>query len=351
MNAGPDVERLLSDWLDEEAPARAPDRILLTASDRLDHTRQWRFGVAWRFIPMNGNVFRVAAAAVIGVLVLGGAYYLFGGGGGPDIGAPATPTPTLSAGASAAALPAAEPDGRPSRHDGHDPARALWQRVRRIGGRQETGRRDVRRLYLISPDGSGLREFMPGQPAAGKYKASVSPTGRRWSSQVKATPSRSGRRSIDGSAPELVSTACQCHEYFPAFAPDGLRIVFSRYEGTTASLAIRDLATGEVTSLDSTAVQDPKTDGTGGGPEQPRWSPDGAQIVYRLLHVDVDGKLDSSQLMLYDFASGESHEIDIALTDVGDASWSPDGSRIVFATSPLYWSAGGGSGGDLFRSP
>jgi hypothetical protein len=45
MNAGPDVERLLSDWLMEEAPARAPDRLLLVASDRLDHTRQrarWR---------------------------------------------------------------------------------------------------------------------------------------------------------------------------------------------------------------------------------------------------------------------------------------------------------------------
>ena len=56
MNAGPDVEPLLSDWLDEEAPARAPDRILLTAADRLDHTRQWRFGVTWRFIPMNGTI-------------------------------------------------------------------------------------------------------------------------------------------------------------------------------------------------------------------------------------------------------------------------------------------------------
>ena len=47
--------------------------------------------------------------------------------------------------------------------------------------------------------------------------------------------------------------------------------------------------------------------------------------------------------MIYDFASGKSNQIDIALTDVGDASWSPDGSRIVFATGPLYSSAGAAS--------
>ncbi len=349
MNAGPDVERLLSDWLDEEAPARAPDRILLTASDRLDHTRQWRFGVAWRFIPMNGNVLRVAAAAVIGVLLLGGAAYLFGGGG-PDIGAPATPTTQPSPSASAAALPAPSPTADLRGMTG---TILLEHFGNAFDGSEAANEPDaeLRRLYLISPDGSGLREFMPDQPAAGKYKASVSPDGTKVVFTSQGNSEQIWQAMIDGSAPELVSTACQCHEYFPAFAPDGLRIVFSRYEGTTASLAIRDLATGEVTSLDSTAVQDPKTDGSGGGPEQPRWSPDGAQIVYRLLHVDVDGKLDASQLMLYDFASGESHQIDIPLTDVGDASWSPDGSRIVFATSPMYWSAGGSFGWHLFRSP
>ena len=39
MNAGPDVERLLSDWLVEEAPRGAPDRIAPRppATD-IDHT-------------------------------------------------------------------------------------------------------------------------------------------------------------------------------------------------------------------------------------------------------------------------------------------------------------------------
>ena len=97
MNAGPDVERLLSDWLVEEAPAGAPDRMVLAATDRIDHTMQRRFGAARRHLPMNPPV-RVAAAAVLGVLLLGGAYFL-GGGGGPDIGAPATPRPSPTASA------------------------------------------------------------------------------------------------------------------------------------------------------------------------------------------------------------------------------------------------------------
>ena len=104
MNAGPDVERLLSDWLIEEAPARAPDRILLTTSDRLDHTRQRRFGVALRSLPMRIDA-QLAAAAVIGVLLVGGAAYLLGAGGSGVGGAP-TPTssPTVTPASSEAAV-------------------------------------------------------------------------------------------------------------------------------------------------------------------------------------------------------------------------------------------------------
>ena len=270
MNAGPDVEQLLSDWLDEEAPARAPDRILLTASDRLDHTRQWRFGVAWRFIPMNGNMFRVAAAAVIGVLLLGGAAYLFGGGG-PDIGAPATPTatPAPAATASAAAQPAASPTADLRGMKGT----ILLEHFGNAFDGSEAANEpnaEIRRLYLINPDGSGLREFMPGQPAAGKDHPSVSPDGTKVVFAGHVNSDQIWLAAIDGDAPKLVST----DDDFPAFAPDGLRIASSHYDGKTASLTIRDLATGKVTPLEIDRGPRP-------GYRRYRWWPTATSVVAR----------------------------------------------------------------------
>lgn len=90
MNAGPDVERLISGWLHEEAPGRAPDRILDAAGRTIDRTHQRRLGAAWResMSGMRG----LAAAAVIGGLVVAGALYAFRPGLGP--GSQSTPRPT-----------------------------------------------------------------------------------------------------------------------------------------------------------------------------------------------------------------------------------------------------------------
>jgi outer membrane protein assembly factor BamB len=67
MNAGRDVERLITGWLVEESPRRAPDRILGHAADVIDRTKQRRLGVAWRLAPMFSN--RLAMAGVVVVLV------------------------------------------------------------------------------------------------------------------------------------------------------------------------------------------------------------------------------------------------------------------------------------------
>jgi hypothetical protein len=71
MNAGPDVERLIADWLVEEAPARAPDRILDLAATVIDRTKQRRFAVAWRE-PMTLSIARLVAILAIATVVVGG---------------------------------------------------------------------------------------------------------------------------------------------------------------------------------------------------------------------------------------------------------------------------------------
>ena len=72
MNAGPDVERLISDWLVEEAPSHAPDRVLDEATRTIDRTRQRRFGAAWKE-PMILTWPRLLSAAAIVLIAVVGA--------------------------------------------------------------------------------------------------------------------------------------------------------------------------------------------------------------------------------------------------------------------------------------
>ena len=152
---------------------------------------------------MNGNGLRVAAAAVIGVLLLGGAYYLFGGRRGARRRRP------CDADRRRWHRPPRQPPclrpalRRSSRHEGHDPGRALWHA---FDGSEAAKQPDaeIKRFYLINPDGSGLRESMPGQPTAGKDQRVCRPTGRRWSSQATGSPDQIWLAAIDGSAPDLV---------------------------------------------------------------------------------------------------------------------------------------------------
>jgi hypothetical protein len=109
MNAGPDVERLIAGWLAEEAPGRAPDRILDLAGRAIDRTRQRRFGVGWRESMTRNR--GLAAAALVGVVVLGSALYLVGlnpgGVGGPATAPPTSPNTSASPSATLSPSPMA----------------------------------------------------------------------------------------------------------------------------------------------------------------------------------------------------------------------------------------------------
>ena len=106
MNAGPDVERLIADWLVEEAPARAPDRILDAAAKVIDRTKQRRFAAAWRE-PMTFSIARlVAILAIATVVVGGGAAWI-----GRSTASIGVPTPTEAPGVVPGTTPAPTPSG------------------------------------------------------------------------------------------------------------------------------------------------------------------------------------------------------------------------------------------------
>jgi len=103
MNDERSFERTARAWL-ESGVNQAPDRAVQAVLLAIETTPQERdLRIPWRFPTMN-TPFRVAAAAVIGVMLLGGAAYLFGGGG-PNIGGPASPTPSPSPSPSPAPSP------------------------------------------------------------------------------------------------------------------------------------------------------------------------------------------------------------------------------------------------------
>ena len=97
MNGNTDFDRLARSWL-QYGPTEMPDRSLQAALDEVHVTRQQRFA-ARRVNPMNGNMWRVAAAAVIGLLVIAGGLAFLGGNqsgvGGQPLATPSSaPTPT-----------------------------------------------------------------------------------------------------------------------------------------------------------------------------------------------------------------------------------------------------------------
>ena len=71
MSAGRDVERLISDWLIDEARDRSRDRVLAVVRQAVERTPQRRFA-AWRE-PVYLSSFRLAAAAAVILVAVVGA--------------------------------------------------------------------------------------------------------------------------------------------------------------------------------------------------------------------------------------------------------------------------------------
>ncbi len=74
MNARPTLERRVTDWLQAEAPARAPDRVLATTLDRVAVVGQERTLTQWRFRDRsrsNRAALIAATAALIAILAAG----------------------------------------------------------------------------------------------------------------------------------------------------------------------------------------------------------------------------------------------------------------------------------------
>jgi len=123
------------------------------------------------------------------------------------------------------------------------------------------------------------------------------------------------------------------YDYQPDVAPDGRRVVFTRYSGDALELQLLDLATGTVTALTSAGAVNC----------EPRWSPDGTRIAWvstagsGRFHIFV-GRVNGGNLQGAAawperksttprvYYSAYDHEI--------SPSWSPDGRELAYVSNP-----------------
>ncbi len=286
---------------------------------------------------------RVVAAAVVGVLLVGGAFFYFGRPDQPVVGGPG-PSPTATA---------AVPSTSTAPITDYSDLKG-WIVFEHFGNAPDGSTTvfdvDRRMIWLVKADGSGLHELAPGQPAEGKASPDISPDGTNVIFESWEEWGQVWEVGIEGGEPRLISTDCgglqtTCADGQPAYSPDGARIAVVRRTGVgnsaTSAIAIRDMATGEVAIIDTTSVSDAE-----GYVAQPTWSPDGSQIAYhRNTQTSADEYPTATKILVVNADGTTIRELPAPEGEAraGDPDWSPDGSRIVFSTFDFRDQASSGS--------
>jgi dipeptidyl aminopeptidase/acylaminoacyl peptidase len=116
----------------------------------------------------------------------------------------------------------------------------------------------------------------------------------------------------------------------PELSPDGARVAFTRVN-------VDGKRTGYETSIWTVATSGKETSvrmTNGKHDAQPRWSPDGRQIVFvRGGEKDDSGKPKPGQLAILSLTGGEARTITDLPKGASNPLWSPDGKRIAFLSS------------------
>lgn len=137
---------------------------------------------------------------------------------------------------------------------------------------------------------------------------------------------------------------------FPAWSPDGTSIAFTSYLTPLSSNLPPSGSTIRVIDVASGVIRDVATSGTGDILDNPRWSPDGENLVFQIDSFDAAGTETALAIALVAASGGAVTTITDPALFGGYPDWSPDGDRIVFTTFDLgaYAELPDGAASNLF---
>ena len=179
-------------------------------------------------------------------------------------------------------------------------------------------------IFVMNADGSGLRRVTP--PHALHYGARLSPDGREFVFTGACPDSQHSELCLineDGTGLRPLTTTgpghfAPVHDGYPAWSPDGSRIVFSRRQ--------ESLGPGDLYIVNRDGSGEVRLTSDPGDESDPVWSPDGQTIVY----VANEG---TKQLRLVKAAGGPSTVLARDGTVNESPAFSHDGRRIAFSSN------------------
>jgi hypothetical protein len=207
-------------------------------------------------------------------------------------------------------------------------------------------------VMVAEADGTNARPLLPDEPGFGFLAWSPDGThvvgtdefGDLRIAAFDGTPTR-----LIGSYDTLCSPRCTNIEDV-SFSPDGTRLAFpavrSPESGDTSVIAILELATGRITELGSTATDNDgmfcDTSADEGMNDPPRWSPDGARLVFARQVIgprDGDGYCQST-IFVVDADGANLRQIVPPALHPLVPRWSPDGAWVAFHSADMAPSTG-----------